>query len=252
MYTMHIGVCVIIVLLIFSPSSFAQTPLLSIPSVSESEVIVYYPQRLFQQPDQIGMVHRNSASCTLPTGFDPKKAKILNFTPKIENDTEDLTATLLSCAGPIVEGMWQSTGGVALDIGNCIWDLHACANSKINELKNLYGFAKNFADEIYKFYHTISSLTPEQGREMICSLMGSVGVSAIFAAVTGGATVGNLASRIALIAAKIPKLAVFLNKMRGLPLSIRKLAVLSEEQLARVEKYISFGFKKEVVSACGL
>ena len=174
----------------------------------------------------------------------------------------------MDCLMGVLEGIWQSTGGLVQDIGEGLWSLATDPmgfwNSMEEKWKNLKSFLSNFQTEMNKILNSLSKLPTQMKVELICSFIGSIGTDALIAAVTGGAGAAKVMLELKSYLSRVMRLEKFVAAIAKVgklaeslhPQFLKKLAKgeITEKRLLMIEKYTEadlLGLAKGA-AACGL
>ena len=174
----------------------------------------------------------------------------------------------MDCLMGVLDGIWQSTGGLVQDIGEGLWSLATDPmgfwNSMEEKWKNLKSFLSNFQSEMNKILHSLSKLPTQMKVELICSFIGSIGTDVLIAAVTGGAGSAKVILELKSYLSRLMRLEKFVAAIAKVgklteslhPQFLKKLAKgqITEKKLLMIEKYTEadlLGLAKGA-AACGL
>ena len=127
------------------------------------------------------------------------------------------------------EGAYQSVK----DVVECVGSPIDCAESAVEGIKDIYRVLENISEELEKLYGSLSNLSPDQVKELICSVIGSMVPDIIVAAFTAGAGSGKIAVTVSKISLKIKKITDLLKYSVRIPIKI--LNELTDEVLEKLK-----------------
>ena len=107
------------------------------------------------------------------------------------------------CVKGIFKGAWASSGGAVASIGKCFWSPIECAMKAKEGFDNTVKFFSNITTKISEISGLLSALPAEALSELICTIIGGVGMAVLIAVLTGGAGAGKVAQTIAAIVSKL-------------------------------------------------
>ena len=158
-----------------------------------------------------------------------------------------------SCTKNFFMGVWDSTGGAVGDAWDCVTSPIDCANSAATGVRNAWNFLQNLSSNLNQMWSNLQSLSAQQKVDIICELVGSLGSSVAIGILTAGAASPLVARTIAMLGAKVMKIANILRRIGGI--TPRKLARLSDSVLQKAEEMADLGYQrmvKNAVEACPL
>jgi hypothetical protein len=179
-----------------------------------------------------------AAECTAytPQTVSAEFTKPLNQISKFE-----ILKAVKDCLLNVLNGIWDSTVGVAKSAMDCIWSPIDCVESAVDGVKNAYQFISNLSSELSKIWGSLKNMTGQQMTELLCGLVGEIGTDVLIAILTAGAASGKLGITIARVMLKIQKISRLLGHFVGMPLKL--LRELADESMDALEAIIRRGDK---------
>ncbi len=130
-----------------------------------------------------------------------------------------------SCLMGILEGIWDSTGGMVESawsgLKHLVSDPKGFWDEKVEQFQKLKDFLMDFEVNMQKMFASFKKLPDETKAQMLCSFVGSIGTDIIITALTAGAGASKLGLSIKNYVSK-------LTKIEGLLAKLNKLGKLSE------------------------
>ena len=148
---------------------------------------------------------------------------------------QSVTKGATNCFIPLLQGAWDSTGGLATSawegLKHLVNDPRNFWSDKVQQLQNLKNFIAEFDTKMREISETFTQLPIETKTMFICSFAGGLGAGALLAILTGGAAASGTLTQMTLFIQKLTQLdRVFalLNKVGKLrsvdPQFIQRLA----------------------------
>jgi hypothetical protein len=125
-----------------------------------------------------------------------------------------------SCLMGILEGMWESTGGMLESawsgLKHLVRDPKGFWDEKVESFKKLKDFLMDFEVNMQKMFASFKKLPDETKAQMLCSFVGSIGTDIIITALTAGAGAAKLGVSIKNYVGKLVKIEGLLSKLNKL------------------------------------
>jgi hypothetical protein len=129
------------------------------------------------------------------------------------------------------------------DVVQCIGSPIDCAESAVEGIAGIYDALSNISEELRKIWGIISTLSPDQARDMLCTVIGAIAPDIVVAVLTSGAGSGKLGFTISKLTLKIKKMVDVLKNTLLLP--VKLVAELSDEVLDSISKVLKSSKKKD-------
>lgn len=125
-----------------------------------------------------------------------------------------------SCLMGILEGMWESTGGMLESawsgLKSLVKDPKKFWDDKVEQFQKLKDFLMDFEVNMQKMFASFKKLPDETKAQMLCSFVGSIGTDIIITALTAGAGASKLGLSIKNYVGKLVKIEGLLSKLNRL------------------------------------
>lgn len=125
-----------------------------------------------------------------------------------------------SCLMGILEGMWESTGGLLESawsgLKSLVKDPKAFWDDKVEQFQKLKDFLMDFEVNMQRMFASFKKLPDETKAQMLCSFVGSIGTDIIITALTAGAGAAKLGLSIKNYVGRLVKIEGLLSKLSKL------------------------------------
>ena len=141
-----------------------------------------------------------------------------------------------SCLMGILEGMWESTGGMLESawsgLKSLVKDPKKFWDDKVEQFQKLKDFLMDFEVNMQKMFASFKKLPDETKAQMLCSFVGSIGTDIIITALTAGAGASKLGLSIKNYVGKLVKIEGLLAKLSKLG-KLKELPIKFFEKLSK-------------------
>lgn len=186
--------------------------------------------------------HAQAIFCRGPMTGSPVPASVSSWATI--GDSAFMSAAW-ACVVGIFKGAWEATGGVVVGVGECVWSPIECAEGAKKAFNNAYNFFQDVTKSFNKVFDTISNMSTQDKADLICSIIGGVGIDVLIAVLTVGAGSAKVAATLGKLGVKIAILAELLKRFTGLPMRI--LGKLSDATIDKIKLLMNLGYKDDIV-----
>ncbi len=181
----------------------------------------------------------NQVSCEQgPENYLPVDQQTIQSAQTLSGST--ILSGALDCGWAVLQGAWDTTGGLIAGAANCIWSPIECAQSARTAFNNAKNFITNIVEESRAVIDGISGLPANEKVNLICSIIGSIGTDVLLAILTAGAASGKLGITLAGIAFRLTQIASIFRRVTYL--SAKLLGKMSKAALTKVDELVDLGF----------
>jgi hypothetical protein len=176
----------------------------------------------------------------------PASLKMVELaTSQITNS--EIAQSVWSCSKHFFEGAWKVSGGRAEDALECLSSPFDCADKAVTGVMNSWNFVSNLTQSLEKVKSALSNFSPGVTAELVCGLVGKLGVTVLMNVLSGGGTTAMTAKLIAGVTNSLSKIGAILRIAKKI--SPKKLLRLDEDLLIKAEELVKQGYSKLVKDA---
>lgn len=131
--------------------------------------------------------------------------------------TQGSGRAVMNCLGPLLQGAWDSTGGMVMAAGRGIQSLvtnpRGFWRARVQQMRNLENFVRNFETKMRQIGSALVRLPDSVKATLLCSFAGGIGADALLAILTGGAGAVAVIARVDRYLAKVLRLERVLARL---------------------------------------
>lgn len=127
---------------------------------------------------------------------------------------------VMNCLGPLLQGAWESTGGMvaaaASGIQSLVTNPRAFWRARVAQMNNLESFIRNFQSKMGQLAGSLMRLPDAVKATLLCSFAGGLGADALLTILTGGAGAIAVLARVDRYLMKVVRLERVLARLNQL------------------------------------